>query len=91
MCIVIKSCIIINRLSTCRLLLLSVPSIQYGFEVWEGNKGHANAFKSIVLKGAKRILGCSSKACNEAVKGDMGLEMPKSRRVKMVVQVRNNA
>ena len=26
-----------------------------------------------MLDGAKRILGCSSKTCNEAVSGDMGL------------------
>ena len=32
--------------------------------------------------GAKRILGCSSKTCNEAVRGDMGLETLKSRRDK---------
>ena len=27
-----------------------------------------------MLGGAKRILGCSSRTCNEAVRGDMGLE-----------------
>ena len=27
-----------------------------------------------ILDGAKRILGCSSKTCNEAVKRDMGLD-----------------
>ena len=32
--------------------------------------------------GAKRILGCSSKTCNEAVRGDMGLETLKSHRDK---------
>ena len=26
------------------------------------------------MDGAKRILGCSSKTCNEAVRGDMGLD-----------------
>ena len=30
--------------------------------------------ESIILDGAKRILGCSSKTCNEAVIGDMGLD-----------------
>ena len=34
----------------------------------------------MILGGAKRILGCSSKTCNEAVRGDMGLETLKSRR-----------
>ena len=32
------------------------------------------------MGGAKRILGCSSKNCNEAVRGDMGLESLRGRR-----------
>ena len=40
----------------------------------------ARALESILLGGAKKILGCSSKMCNEAVWGDMGLETLKSRR-----------
>ena len=79
--------IISNRdinLSARRLLLLSVirPSLEYGSEVWESNKGQTNALESVVLGGAKKILGCSSKTCNEAVRGDMGLETLKSRRDK---------
>ena len=42
----------------------------------EGNKSQVDPLKSIILGGAKRILGCS---CNEAVRGDMGLETLKSR------------
>ena len=63
------------NLSARRHLLLSVirPSIEYGSEVWEGNKSQAGSLESIILDGAKRILGCSSKSCNEAVRGDMGL------------------
>ena len=63
-----------------RLLLLSVirPSIEYGGEVWESNKSQVDALESIILGGAKRILECSSKTCNEAVRGDMGLETLKS-------------
>ena len=55
-------------------------SIEYGGEVWEGNKSQVDALESIILGGAKRILGCSSNTCNEAVRGDMGLETLKSRR-----------
>ena len=57
------------NLSARRLLLLSVirPSIEYGSEVWEGNKSQAGSLESIILNGAKRILGCSSKTCNEVV------------------------
>ena len=77
--------VISNRdinLSARRLLLLSVirPSIEYGGGVWEGNKSQVDALESIILGGAKRILGCSSKTCNEAVRGDMGIETLKSRR-----------
>ena len=62
-----------------RLLLLSVirPSMEYG---GEGNKCQVAALESIILGGAKRILGCSSKTCNEAVRGDMGLESLRGRR-----------
>ena len=40
------------------------------------------ALESILLGGAKKILGYSSKTCNEAVRGDMCLETLKSRRDK---------
>ena len=77
--------VISNRdinLTARRLLLLSVirPSIEYGGEIWEGNKGQVAGLESIILGGAKRILGCSSKTCNEAVRGDMGLESLRGRR-----------
>ena len=64
-------------MSASRLLLLSViirPSIEYGSEVWDGNKSQAGSLESITLDGAKRILGCSSKTCNEAFRSDMGLD-----------------
>ena len=77
--------VISNRdinLSAWRLLLLSVvrPSLEYGSEIWDCNKSQTIALESIILGGAKKILGCSSKTCNEAVWGDMGLETLKSRR-----------
>ena len=69
------------NLSARRRLLLSVirHSIEYGSEVWEGNKSQAGSLESIILDGAKWILGCS-KTCNEAVRGDMGLDTLQSRR-----------
>ena len=56
-----------------RLLLISVVrlTLEYGSEVWEGNKAQAAALESVMIGGAKRILGCSSRTCNEAVRGDM--------------------
>ena len=65
-------------------MLLSVlrSSIEYGSEVWKRNKSQASALELILLGGAKKILGCSSRTCNEAVRGDMGLETLKSRRDK---------
>ena len=70
--------VICNRdinLSARRLLLLAVvrPTLEYGSEMWEANKTQAGALKSVMLGGAKRILGCSSKTCNEAVGGIWGL------------------
>ena len=58
------------------LLLLSVvrPSLEYGSEVWEGNKSPAAALESVLLGGGKHILGCSSKTCNESVRGDLGID-----------------
>ena len=44
--------------------------------MWEGNKSQAGSLECIILDGAKRILGCS---CNEAVRGDMGLDMQSRR------------
>ena len=48
--------------------------------MWEGNKSQAGSLESIILDRAERILGCSSKTCNEAVRGDMGLYTLQSRR-----------
>ena len=60
-------------------MLLSVvrSSIEYGSEIWDCNKAQAGALESTILGGAKMILGCSSKTCNEEVMGDMGLETRK--------------
>ena len=63
--------VISNRdinLSARRLLLLAVgrPTLEYGSEVWEANKAQAGALESVVLGGAKRILGCLSRSSNEA-------------------------
>ena len=43
------------------------PTLEYGSEVWEGNKSQTAALESVMLGGVKRILGGSSKTCNEAV------------------------
>ena len=79
--------VISNRyinLSARRLLMLAVvrPTLEYGSKVWEANKVQAGALESVVLEGAKRILRCSSRTCNEAVRGDMGLESLQGRRDK---------
>ena len=56
------------------------PSIEYGSVAWNCNKNQASAVETIILGGAKMTLGCSSKTCNEAVRGDMGLDTLSSRR-----------
>ena len=57
-------------------------TLEYGSEVWEGNKAQAAALESVMIGGAKCILGCSSRTCNEAVRGDMGLDSLQGRRDK---------
>ena len=71
------------NMSARRMLLLAVvrPSVEYG-KVWECNKGQANALECIIVGGAKKILGCSSRTCNEAVRGNMGIDTLRSRRDK---------
>ena len=68
-------------MSACSLLLLSVirPSTEYGCEVV---RVRLMLLQSVVLGGGMKILGCSSKTCNEAVRGDMGLDRLKSHRDK---------
>ena len=58
------------------------PSLEeyYGSEVWECNKSQAIVLESIQLSAAKKMIGCSSKTCNEAVRGNMGLEALKTGR-----------
>ena len=50
--------------------------------MWEGFKTQAATLQSVMLGGAKHTLGCSSKTCNEAVRGDMGLDTLQGRRDK---------
>ena len=85
--LLVKCIVLLNRdidLTARRLLLISVvrPTLEYGSEVWEGYKAHAAALESVMTGGAKRILGCSSRTCNEAVRGDMGLDSLQGRRDK---------
>ena len=59
----------------CYFQFLIRPSPEYGSEVWEGIKSHAASLESIMLGGAKRVLGCSSKTSNKPIWGDMGLKV----------------
>ena len=54
-----------------------MPTLDYSIynsEVWEAHKAQAAALESIVLGGAKHILGCLSRTCSKAVRGDMALD-----------------
>ena len=57
------------------------PNLEYGSEVWEINKSQTASLESVMLGGAKCVLGCSFKTSNEAVRGDMGLEDSQGRLV----------
>ena len=63
-----------------RLVSVLRPALEYGSEVWACNKRQTASLESIQLGAAKKILGYSSNTCNEAVRGDMGLESLKARR-----------
>ena len=58
------------------MLILSVvrPSLEYGNKIWDCSRSQASkcASESIILS---EIFGCSSRTCNEAVRGDVGLDM----------------
>ena len=58
------------------------PTLGCGSEVREANKAQAATLESVVLGGAKHILGCSSRTCTEAVRGNMGLESLQGRKDK---------
>ena len=47
--------------------------------MWESQ---ASSLESVLLGGVKRILVCSSKTCNEAVWGDLGIDTLQGRRDK---------
>ena len=82
--LIFVKCIRDIDLTAGRLLLISVvrPTLEYSSEVWEGNKAQAAALESVMIGGAKCILGCLSRTCNEAVRGDMGLDSLQGRRDK---------
>ena len=46
-------------------------TLEYDSEVWACKKKQTASLESIQPGAAKKILGCSSKTCNEAVRGDM--------------------
>ena len=70
-----------DKYRACRMLLLSVVrptrSLEYENEMWDCQ---ANSLLSVILGGARKILGCSS---NEAVRGDMGLDTLRGHRDKV--------
>ena len=67
------------------MLLLSVvrPCLEYGNEIWNCDKSQTIALESVILGGTRKILACSSRTYNEAVRGDMGLDTFSSHRDKV--------
>ena len=59
-----------------RQVILSIlrPSLEYGSEVWRCTTSQSKALDAVLLAACKKILGCSSKTCSEAVWGDLGIE-----------------
>ena len=57
--------LLVFNLSARRMLLLAVvrPSLEYGNEVWECNKGQANALESITGYGSTLYIGIAMVFC----------------------------
>ena len=69
-----------HSLNCCWLLQYLLQKYKIYYTIIVSINKQARSLESIILDGAKRILGCSSKTCNEAVRGDMGLDTLQSRR-----------
>ena len=70
-----------------RQVILSIlrPSLEYGSEVWRCTTSQSKALDAVLLAACKKILGCSSKTCSEAVWDDLGIEPLNLRRNKRKV------
>ena len=68
-------------------VILSIlrPSLEYGNEVWRCTSTQSKALDAVLLGACKNILSCSSKTCNEAVWGDLGVEPLALKRTKSKV------
>jgi hypothetical protein len=51
---------------------LGVPGMQYGAEVWVANKGEGEKMELVQRQAGRRVLGCSSRLSDEAVRGELG-------------------
>ena len=67
------------------ILFILRPSLEYGSEVWRCTTSQSKALDAVLLAACKKILGCSSKTCSEAVWGDLGIEPLNLRRNKRKV------
>ena len=67
------------------ILYILRPSLEYGSEVWRCTTSQSKALDAVLLAACKKILGCSSKTCSEAVWGDLGIEPLNLRRNKRKV------
>ena len=70
-----------------RQVILSIlqPLLEYGSEVWRCTTSQSKALDAVLLAACKKILGCSSKTCSEAVWSDSGIEPLNLRRNKRKV------
>eukprot|EP00271_Cylindrocystis_brebissonii_P003249 TRINITY_DN1401_c0_g1_i9.p1 TRINITY_DN1401_c0_g1~~TRINITY_DN1401_c0_g1_i9.p1 ORF type:complete len:1328 (-),score=159.78 TRINITY_DN1401_c0_g1_i9:667-4650(-) len=66
-----------------RLALLTraiLPTVEYAGGVWEPTKGVDEELERVQLKGAKSILQCCRTTPSVAVRGDLGLDLLRTRR-----------
>ena len=65
------------------ILSIVLPSLEYDSEVWRCTTSQSKELDAVLLAACKNILCCSSKTCNEAVWGDLGIEPLDLRRNKI--------
>ncbi|CAB1117900.1 unnamed protein product [Ectocarpus sp. CCAP 1310/34] len=59
--------------TTCVLLNVIVPKLEYAGDVWEGNEKAVKQLETVQMAAAKKILGCSSTTSNTVLRAELGM------------------
>ena len=82
-----------TRIKRCILMNVIVPKLEYAGEVWEGNAKLVKQLETVQMKGAKKVLGCSSTTSNTVLRAELGMYPLKTirdvRKLKWQYKVKN--